>query len=699
MDYTFEIIKYIGKFHPLVLHLPIGSLLMTFLLLLISKFQKVALDKAIRIGVDFSFVGALLSSVLGYFLSLDEAYEFGTLKFHFWAGVITLIFSLSLCVLHRIKGKEQLFFGGYVLTLIALSITGHQGAMITHGEEYLSTAELFETPPVMVQKDSLDYYSEVVHPIFEDKCISCHNANKSKSKLRMDRYDLLLKGGERGSLFDPNNITEGQLLKYINLPLEDKMHMPPKNKSQLTENEKWLLTYWVTSGFYLKKEESLSWAENDSLKTHVLSFMGLDEKIKPASKDDLAQLSTLGFRITPNALHDNLLKVKFLKKELTEKHLEILINVKNNLIELDLSHSNFNDEMAFVLQDLPRLKLLRLDQTQISDAALEEIKSSLEVLNLCNTQITPRGIRNLLDKTTIPETIYAWNTQINEEEQKQLASIVPSLIHFGSYELFSEQLKLSPPKLVNTNTLFTDSVRIAFEEPKVKNIRIHYTFDGSEPHESSPLYEGPFQLTSSSNLKAKSIKKGWTDSDIIDKMIFKNNHHVLDYKVNNELHHSFSISHHVNFTFEDNQSILFDGKKGENVYRGTSIEHGKTWLGVVEQDLEIEVQLKEPEKIRYVTLSLLENHDMKTIFPKKIEVYGKSEDGKYTLLKDMSIPVMHLPDERISYFKDFTLEVDLKDYSAVKILALNHMRFPDAPVYRKLIKKNSWIFIDELIFW
>ena len=144
--------------------------------------------------------------------------------------------------------------------------------------------------------------------------------------------------------------------------------------------------------------------------------------------------------------------------------------------------------------------------------------------------------------------------------------------------MFSEQLKLSPPKLVNTNTLFTDSVRIAFEEPKVKNIRIHYTLDGSEPHESSPLYEGPFQLTSSSNLKAKSIKKGWTDSDIIDKMIFKNNHHVLDYKVNNELHHSFSISHHVNFTFEDNQSILFDGKKGEKVYRGTSIEHGKTWL-------------------------------------------------------------------------------------------------------------------------
>ena len=65
MDYTLEILKYVGKFHPLVLHLPIGSLLMTFLLLVISRFQKARLEKAIRIGVDFSFAGALTASLMG----------------------------------------------------------------------------------------------------------------------------------------------------------------------------------------------------------------------------------------------------------------------------------------------------------------------------------------------------------------------------------------------------------------------------------------------------------------------------------------------------------------------------------------------------------------------------------------------------------------------------------------------------------
>jgi hypothetical protein len=173
----------------------------------------------------------------------------------------------------------------------------------------------------------------------------------------------------------------------------------------------------------------------------------------------------------------------------------------------------------------------------------------------------------------------------------------------------------------------------------------------------------------------------------------------VDYKINNDLEKNFSISHHVDFTFKDNEYILFDGKKGEKVYRGTSIEHGKTWLAVVGEDLEIEVKLKAAEKINHITLSLLENHDMKTIFPKKIEVFGKTPNGKYKLLKGLTIPLQHMPDERVSYFKDFTLAIDLKGYEELKIRALNYMKFPDAPVYRKSKKRKSWIFIDELIFW
>ena len=682
----------------MVLHLPIGSLLMTFLLLVVSRYQKVGLEKAIRIGVDFSFAGALMAALMGCLLSLDEAYDFNSLKFHFWAGIITLILSFSLCILHRMKGKENLFFGSYLMTLLALTVAGHKGGQITHGEDYLSTADLFEEPIMVVQKDSVDYYKEVVHLIFEDKCVSCHNSNKSKSELRLDRYDLILIGGERGSIFDSQNPNESRLIRYINLPKEDKLHMPPKNKSQLSEKEKWLLTDWVNSGAYLK-EGKVSLLKNEDLESNVLSFLGADKQVRAASRGDLAKLLATGFRIKPNALHDNLLRIKYMKSRLTSDHLKTLLKVKKQLVELDVSNTNFDDEMATILLDFPRLKHLRLDQTQISDDALSFLKSTaLEVLNLCNTKVTYQGIQNLL-KVKPPKTVYAWNTAIDRDQQNQLASIAPSLIHFGTADLFSERLNLSPPELHNVNVIFEDTISVVFKKSQVKNINIHYTLDGSEPDENAPVYMAPILLNDSKMLKAKSIKKGWIDSPLFEQMIFKNSNQIIGYKVNNDLDKSFSISHHVNFTFKDNQSVLFDGKKGKRVYRGTSIEDAKTWLGVVEEDLEIEVKLKDSDQINYITLSMLENQDMRTVFPKKIEVYGKSAQGKYKLLNSLDIPVQQNPDERISYFKDFTLAVDLKGYDEVKVVGVGHGKFPDAPVYRRLIKRNAWIFADEIIFW
>ena len=698
MEYALEILKYVGKFHPLVLHLPIGSLLMTFLLLVVSRYQKVGLEKAIRIGVDFSFAGALMAALMGCLLSLDEAYDFNSLKFHFWAGIITLILSFSLCILHRMKGKENLFFGSYLMTLLALTVAGHKGGQITHGEDYLSTAALFEEPIMVVQKDSVDYYKEVVHLIFEDKCVSCHNSNKSKSELRLDRYDLILIGGERGSIFDSQNPNESRLIRYINLPKEDKLHMPPKNKSQLSEKEKWLLTDWVNSGAYLK-EGKVSLLKNEDLESNVLSFLGADKQVRAAGRGDLVKLLASGFRIKPNALHDNLLRIKYMKSRLTSDHLKTLLKVKKQLVELDVSNTNFDDEMATILLDFPRLKHLRLDQTQISDDALSFLKSTaLEVLNLCNTKVTYQGVQNLL-KVKPPKTVYAWNTAIDRDQQNQLASIAPSLIHFGTADLFSERLNLSPPELHNVNVIFEDTISVVFEKSQVKNINIHYTLDGSEPDENAPVYMAPILLNDSKMLKAKSIKKGWIDSALFEQMIFKNSNQIIGYKVNNDLDKSFSISHHVNFTFKDNESVLFDGKKGKRVYRGTSIEDAKTWLGVVEEDLEIEVNLKDADQINYITLSMLENHDMRTVFPKKIEVYGKLAQGKYKLLNFLDIPVQQNPDERISYFKDFTLAVDLKGYDEVKVVGVGHGKFPDAPVYRRLIKRNAWIFADEIIFW
>ena len=95
----------------------------------------------------------------------------------------------------------------------------------------------------------------------------------------------------------------------------------------------------------------MGWADKDSLKANVMAFWGLDEQVKAAGGSDMAKLLATGFRIKPNALHDNLLKIKFMKPQLTGEHLKTLVKVKNQLLELDLSNTNFDDEMSFVFSE------------------------------------------------------------------------------------------------------------------------------------------------------------------------------------------------------------------------------------------------------------------------------------------------------------------------------------------------------------
>lgn len=62
--------------------------------------------------------------------------------------------------------------------------------------------------------------------------------------------------------------------------------------------------------------------------------------------------------------------------------------------------------------------------------------------------------------------------------------------------------------------LFIDSVPTVKLESKEEGITIHYTLDGSDPTEDSPVYEEPFKLDKSAVLKAKAFKAGFRPSPV-----------------------------------------------------------------------------------------------------------------------------------------------------------------------------------------
>jgi hypothetical protein len=405
----------------------------------------------------------------------------------------------------------------------------------------------------------------------------------------------------------------------------------------------------------------------------------------------------MGFRVNPNTIGDNFLKAKFIKTKLKSEHIKFLTKIKQQLVELDLSNSSFNDKMASTLADFQNLRVLRLDRTAISDKALSYLYGTeLKVLNICNTSVTFSGVSSLLKFTNLKK-VYAWNTAIKDEGKTQLSALGSGLINFGTSNLFSEKLSLRAPEVNSFNNIFDDSIYVSFEKHQVKNIKIRYTTDGSEPNKNSTLYMDPIKLNNSSILKAKSIKEGWLDSETNEVMFFKNDNYVIDYKVKSKTNDNYTISHKVDFSFNGNESVLFDNKKGARVYKGTSIEDANTWMGFAKNDFIAEVKIRDSEKVNFITISMLENLDMKAIFPKRIEIYGKSND-RWLPINQLEIDLQDHPDDRKSYFKEFTLAVNLEGYNEVKIVAVNHFKFPKAPVYDRK-RKYSWIFIDEVIFW
>src|SRR5690606_17115588 len=130
---------------------------------------------------------------------------------------------------------------------VLIVASGHFGASITHGEDFV-TGPLFGPPVEMVSMEEAMVFDHVIQPILENKCIGCHKASKHKGELRLDQVEHMLKGGETGPALVPGDLENSLIAHRISLPEEDEDHMPPEGKPQLTQEEKDLITTWISSG-------------------------------------------------------------------------------------------------------------------------------------------------------------------------------------------------------------------------------------------------------------------------------------------------------------------------------------------------------------------------------------------------------------------------------------------------------------------
>ena len=98
-----SIFDFIAPLHPVLVHLPIGILLLAcFFQWLTINNRYVFLQPAIPVALFWGMIGAVVSCITGYLLSLSGDYDAQLASRHQWFGIAVAVFSFILYVLYKI---------------------------------------------------------------------------------------------------------------------------------------------------------------------------------------------------------------------------------------------------------------------------------------------------------------------------------------------------------------------------------------------------------------------------------------------------------------------------------------------------------------------------------------------------------------------------------------------------------------------
>src|SRR6187401_1340894 len=102
----------IGRMHPLLLHLPIGLLVISFILWIGRKsIEPTSFQKIFILVLQVTAFTAALTALMGFFLSREGGYDENILLRHKVLGITTAVLSYTLLLIYRSYPEKKLIFG------------------------------------------------------------------------------------------------------------------------------------------------------------------------------------------------------------------------------------------------------------------------------------------------------------------------------------------------------------------------------------------------------------------------------------------------------------------------------------------------------------------------------------------------------------------------------------------------------------
>lgn len=482
VDSFSELLPVFGRMHPLLLHMPIGLFVGLALMECVNAVRRQAMAPAFLVFI--ASLSACLAAASGIQLHNEPGYGASdVLELHEQLGLATAACGIVVFLL-RAFGAQAMYRWALILTVGVLIPTGHFGAEMTHGKNFLfepldQSEQTDPITPIPAPEGGpvLASYEAHVSRFFAARCNECHGDRKVKGGLRMDSPEALLAGGDGGPAIEAGIAPEDQELLYrMLLPIDDDDHMPPDHKAQPTEAEIDLLRAWLAAGapfegdFELAEGASLpepvepESAEADSPDEEpVAASPGVPDAVLDTMRDRLVHVQAV-------EAGSSLLWVDFAAPAKTVDDgmvRELLTPVVDWVGELSLARTQITDSSLDLIAAMPQLVRLDLRETQVTSAGLAHLigHEQMRELVVSRTQLDDSVIDTLRQLPALTQ-LWVWDSGISAEGLVALREALPAVrIDAGDMglsaaieteakpEFTSDAPKVDSPAEVESNSL------------------------------------------------------------------------------------------------------------------------------------------------------------------------------------------------------------------------------------------------------